>query len=121
MGWYIFFALIGIVVGLLFCFKFSSIAAEKGYSATSYFWLCFFFGMIGYIVVAALPDASITYKLNDIERKLNNSSQSAHTETRAEKINNTSAVADNKWICVKCNTANNPEYGQCKKCGTYRH
>lgn len=36
--------------------KFYFIAKEKGYDKKQYLWLSFFFGMIGYLLVVALPD-----------------------------------------------------------------
>lgn len=35
---------------------FNGIAFDKGYEDGRFFWICFWFGMIGYIAVAALPD-----------------------------------------------------------------
>lgn len=35
---------------------FNGIAYDKGYEDGRFFWICFWFGMIGYIAVAALPD-----------------------------------------------------------------
>lgn len=32
------------------------IAIDKGYFSMSYFWFCFIFGIVGYIMVAAMPD-----------------------------------------------------------------
>ena len=36
--------------------KFADIAAGKGHSERKYFWICFLFGIIGYLWVIALPD-----------------------------------------------------------------
>ncbi len=35
---------------------FSEAAGEKGYSSTKYFWICFFMGLVGQLLVIALPD-----------------------------------------------------------------
>lgn len=35
---------------------FSEAAEVKGYRDSKYFWICFFFGFIGYLLVIALPD-----------------------------------------------------------------
>lgn len=35
---------------------FSEAAKEKGYRSKKYFWICFCLGMIGYLLVIALPD-----------------------------------------------------------------
>ena len=39
--------------------KFASIAEMKGFSKSSYFWAVFFLGIIGMLMVAALPDDTI--------------------------------------------------------------
>ena len=35
---------------------FSEVASEKGYSSPKYFWICFFMGLAGQLLVIALPD-----------------------------------------------------------------
>lgn len=35
---------------------FSEAAGEKGYSSSKYFWICFFMGLVGQLLVIALPD-----------------------------------------------------------------
>ena len=35
---------------------FSEVASEKGYSSPKYFWICFFMGLVGQLLVIALPD-----------------------------------------------------------------
>ena len=40
---------------LLFAFEFEEISKLKGYSERKYFWYSFIFGMVGYLVVIALP------------------------------------------------------------------
>ena len=36
--------------------QFQMAAEEKGYKGTRYLWLCFFLGMVGYLLVIALPN-----------------------------------------------------------------
>ena len=36
--------------------EFSSIAEEKGYESKPYFWYTFFLGIVGMLMVVALPD-----------------------------------------------------------------
>ena len=40
--------------------EFYSAAVTKGYSNKKYLWYCFFLGMIGYLVVIALPNKIVT-------------------------------------------------------------
>lgn len=35
--------------------EFSTIAKYKGYTDSKYFWYCFLFGLVGYLMVIALP------------------------------------------------------------------
>ena len=45
------------------CTKISLIAKEKGYSANTHFWWCFFYTpLIGVLLVMALPDKRIVSK-----------------------------------------------------------
>ena len=71
LAWLISVALIvaAIVVYVLITNAFANCAQEKGYQRIKYFWICFFFGMIGYVVVAALPDKVLNERLNLILSK----------------------------------------------------
>ena len=42
--------------------EFYSAAVTKGYSNKKYLWYCFFLGMIGYLMVIALPNKIVTTK-----------------------------------------------------------
>ena len=39
--------------------QFQKVAEDKGYAETKYFWLCFFFGIVGYLLVIALPNKKL--------------------------------------------------------------
>lgn len=47
---------------------FAEAAKEKGYRSKKYFWICFWLGMIGYLLVNALPDrgAAGQSEINDL-------------------------------------------------------
>lgn len=45
-----------IYLNLFLAQQFDEVAAMKGYPDKKYFWIAFFFGIFGYILVAALPD-----------------------------------------------------------------
>lgn len=60
---------VGLLAGMITIYvlitnAYAKCAQEKGYEKRKYFWLCFFFGMIGYVVVAALPDKALNDRLN---------------------------------------------------------
>jgi len=44
----------------------SDIAQVKGYDKKKWFHMCFWFGWIGYILVAAMPDLNLHAKQNEI-------------------------------------------------------
>lgn len=47
---------IGIFINYLITKEFYSISQQKGYNQKKYFWICFFLGIIGYLLVIALPN-----------------------------------------------------------------
>ena len=48
------------ILWIALCTKISLIAKEKGYSANTHFWWCFFYTpLIGVLLVMALPDKKI--------------------------------------------------------------
>lgn len=50
---------IGLVISYLIANEFYQIAIMKGFNESKYLWISFFLGMIGYLLVIALPDKSI--------------------------------------------------------------
>ena len=59
---YILLAIIVILIKTLISRFFYGVAKEKGFPQKRYFWVPFFFGIIGYILVAALPDRRDVYR-----------------------------------------------------------
>lgn len=48
--------LVCIIINTIIAFEMDRIAAIKGHPEKRWFWYCFFFGLAGWIMVAALPD-----------------------------------------------------------------
>ena len=48
-------ALIALWINYLLAGEFYTAALAKGYPHKKYFWICFFLGVIGYLLVIALP------------------------------------------------------------------
>ena len=48
--------LVYFVLAFIIAGWFSEVAREKGYSSPKYFWICFFMGLVGQLLVIALPD-----------------------------------------------------------------
>ena len=67
--------LIGIALFLVLQYyvakQFESVANDKGYADSKYFHLCFWLGVVGYLLVIALPDRGngITQSANQPKRK----------------------------------------------------
>lgn len=65
MGEYVALIFIGGIVMLFIAWLISSefqfIAEQKGHVSRKYFWFCFLFGIIGYLMVIALPDRRASY------------------------------------------------------------
>ena len=57
---FLFGYLIGIAVAIWIDWyiakQFQEVAKAKGYHASKYFWICFWLGFVGYLLVIALPD-----------------------------------------------------------------
>ena len=128
MGWYILGAAAALAINIALSIKFANIAEEKGYSRSAYLWACILLGIVGYILVAALPDTSLYEKVSALEHKLSSStttsshlSSADRTSTKfAPAVTNATITEDGKWVCGACQTENSMNYSQCKKCGRFR-
>lgn len=104
---YCLFALVLLLVNLYFSLTFADFASQKGYPPVKYFWLCFFFMVLGYCWVAVLPDMHLQREVNVLREKVNALS------TMLPKTNEPAK----KWTCGDCGTENSYNFGQCKRCG----
>lgn len=59
---YVFAFIIGIIIQYCVAKQFESVAADKGYEDSKYFHFCFWLGMVGYLLVIALPDRGSSKK-----------------------------------------------------------
>ena len=142
IGGYIFFGLIALVCHIALCYFCGSLAEEKGHSSSSYCLLCIFFGVIGFCIVAALPDLKMRETLSGIEYKLRQlQSQSAQppvepvSNTQVQHSMNSSVLAspagaeerltpivtiaaeDGDIICPSCSTKQKSSRRICWNCG----
>lgn len=53
---YVIGILLALVIDYLLASEFYQAAAMKGHNKKKYLWICFFFSIAGYVLVAALPD-----------------------------------------------------------------
>lgn len=63
-------ALVAIAINVAFAMYAGGIAEQKGYSKGNWIAVCIIFGIIGYILIAALPDLELRATLENIEKKL---------------------------------------------------
>lgn len=49
-------AVVALCLALYLADQFYEVAKEKGFTDRKYFWICFWLGAIGYLLVIALPD-----------------------------------------------------------------
>ena len=107
MGWIILGAIMGLVLNIIFSIMFQNAAEEKGWMSKKYFWLCFFFGVIGYCLVAALPD----------RRACNTREELAKTQPEESKKPNSPFVpGGDEWRCPECGRINKNYVSSCA-CG----
>ena len=92
-------AAVFLIIHIGLCIKFNSIANDKGYYGMTYFWVCFFLGIAGMILVAALPNYTVApskIKKNDL------------------------SLSNETWTCKNCNTVNPTSKISCSSCGQYK-
>ena len=97
---------------------FYEIACEKGYDEKKYLWWTFFLGIIGMLMVVALPDhqketvpeASITPTFTMKEVK--DAKKTIDPERTAKVVNDQGYL-----VCPTCGNTNPPHRTFCGKCG----
>ena len=124
MGWYILGLIIALAFQIYVATRFASIAEEKGYNGNSYFWLCFLLGIVGYCMVAALPDVALYNKIDNLSKSIQDAVKTeevrASNNCATDVPSTASKPSVGNWICENCGTSNSLNYGQCKKCGEFK-
>ena len=101
--------------------QFQAVAEDKGYTGRQYFWLCFFLGITGYILVTALKDKQITKNVETEQAKANaegstNDTVQSNVGSEIEKGDEANAestpVNNQRYICPKCGA--DVKYGDAK-------
>ena len=54
--WFLLIAIVLLILSYFIAKWFFEVAEEKGYHSQKYFWICFWLGWIGWLLVCALPD-----------------------------------------------------------------
>lgn len=141
MGFFVFLGIvIGIVIAFIVASEFASTANEKGYDGTKYFWYTLFLGIVGALMVIALPDRNSkinivqnTSRTNEeytsdnacgLTNKPNTPKNSTDTEsglgtvTSSQEKNTTYKTTDqNTIICSSCGFEQPEGRAVCWKCG----
>lgn len=68
--WVSLVVVVAILIDVVFALYAGDIAEQKGYSKGNWIAICLIFGVIGYILIAALPDLELRATLKNIEGKL---------------------------------------------------
>ncbi|MBQ7565575.1 MAG: hypothetical protein IJT18_00505 [Oscillospiraceae bacterium] len=117
---YILFAIIALVIDILIAKRFQSIAEDKGYSGSGYFWLCLLLGVVGYTIVAALPDMTTRWMIKQMgsETVSNDTQRTGEAHPISSKaVDYTSATHNSSsWKCKKCGSVNAGYVSSCS-CG----
>ena len=58
-----------IILAVFIAKKFSYVAEEKGYDQSQFFWICFFLGIVGWLLVILLPDLHMRRLFAEIRDK----------------------------------------------------
>lgn len=110
--------------------QFESTAADKGYKHSRYFHLCFWFGIVGYILVAALPDRgkdnaktpNQAYIPNGVVAHMDSPDERSDSDEDAfpaQPIGGTYAIprGENNIMCTTCRRIQFKGNRVCNKCG----
>ncbi len=139
------YLILGIVVGLVICFiaalEFAAIASEKGYDDAKYFWYPFLLGIIGMLIIIALPDRGAKYnvvyennnKTNSFDcQNVSNKNDAVYSDNKEiekeeiktskdaenEKIMPVKAILkDGQKVCPSCGKVQNSDRKKCWDCG----
>ena len=107
--------IIAIITGVIISGEFSNIASEKGYPESKYFWYCLIFGVVGYMMVIALPDRVLSNKINAVNPS-SEKKQSSIFSNSGSSIRKTTYNSQSSWTCKKCGRTM-PEYTGTCACG----
>ena len=119
--WFIYVVgiIIVLVINYIIAKQFEAIAKMKGHAGNVYFWFTFFFGVVGMLMVIALPVQT--------ENKHSGAADVPVTQSSAKETVYTAAATPQVWgnndnkktqyRCGNCGQAG-PYHGHCPSCGS---
>lgn len=132
---YFLIVLVAIAIDIAFAMYAGGIAEQKGYSKGNWIAVCIIFGIIGYILIAALPDLELRATLENIEKKLakdkndnylprsssssSSSSSNSNSSSSSNSSSNRNSNSSNSNCTIKSLSEMTPlaDYWTCKYCG----
>lgn len=134
---YFLIALVAIAINVAFAMYAGGIAEQKGYSKGNWIAVCIIFGIIGYTLIAALPDLELRATLENIEKKLakdknddylprsssssssSNRNSSSNSSSSSNSNSNSNGNSSNSNCTIKSLSEMTPlaDYWTCKYCG----
>ena len=122
--------LIGIVIALILAHyiakQFHAVATDKGYPEKKYYHICFWLGLIGYLLVIALPDRNRD-QVRKLETEQDRPSMPVRQVTNApaedlpdfEPIDTATAfyIGENNLKCANCQRVQFRGNQNCCRCG----
>ena len=114
----------------MIAYEFRNIAEMKGHDGKKYFWWCFVFTAVGYLMVVALPDRKPAQQPQPVADSASKapvrtsapvlSPAPAPSKAASDRVS-ASAVAplieEDQIVCPKCNTKQRSNRSCCWNCG----
>ena len=109
---YLLCIIIALIIDYVIAKKFADIAEMKGHDSGTYFWFTFLFGIIGMLMVIALPNTKeTTAKDLPVEPSVKIGKQNTTAIPMA------ATIQDGKKVCPKCGIIQKMEKTECWNCG----
>ena len=106
---YLFLVVLFLIVNHIISLRFSEIAEMKGHADRSYYWYVFLLGVLGILMVIALPDIA--------SRSKNAVSQDTHSATPVHNTTEKTAASFGMKVCPKCGQSQKADRNVCFMCG----
>lgn len=108
-----------IYIDYLIAEEFDNIAEQKGYSESNkYFWYCFWLGIVGYLMVIALPNNSNAVKKKNKSQINNSQYDETDNDEYVEKtdVENETYSKLAQVKCPSCGKKHDFDYPKCPYC-----